>query len=256
MIDGKTGESLLRAAESAALLAGNYLRSRRAEWKNLQKTVDHDLKITGDRNAEDLILEQLRGTGISVFSEESGAVPCDKFDSGTLLWIVDPLDGTLNYHQGIPLCCVSIALYDGMQGILGVVYDFNHDELFGSQIGKGAWLNHRPIHPSKVDTVSLSVLATGFPVRTDFSGLGIAKFVEEVQNFRKVRLLGSAALSLCYVACGRVDAYRESGIMFWDVAAGCAVVEAAGGTVAIEKMASLSSPVDVIATNGRLETTI
>jgi fructose-1,6-bisphosphatase/inositol monophosphatase family enzyme len=256
----KDAEQLLRAAESAALAAGMHLRNRREEWKALKSSAGHDVKVAADRNAEALIVEQLTGSGIPFFSEEAGAVAPRgaarrKKGKTGLLWVVDPLDGSLNYHQGIPLCCVSIGLYDGSRALLGVVYDFNHNELFSGLAGRGAWLNHRPIRPSRVRRASMAVLATGFPVRTDFSGRGITKFVQEVQIFRKVRLLGSAALSLCYVACGRVDAYREENISFWDVAAGCAIVDAAGGAVSISKMETFASPIHVVASNGRLSTT-
>jgi myo-inositol-1(or 4)-monophosphatase len=257
MIGRKEGEQLLRAAESAALLAGMHLRNRHGEWRDLMSAAGHDVKIAADRNAEALIVEQLTGKGIPIFSEETGAIAArgtarqGKRRTGPL-WVIDPLDGSLNYHQGIPLCCVSIALCDGPRTLLGTVYDFNHDELFSGLAGRGAWLNHRPIKPSRVRQTSRAVLATGFPVRTDFSGSGITQFVEEVQHFRKVRLLGSAALSLCYVACGRVDAYREDNIMFWDVAAGLALVESAGGTVRLNSFTHAGSPVAVVATNGIL----
>jgi len=261
MISDKKAGELLHLAESAALLAGSHLRNRRGEWKDLTAASVHDVKIAADRHSEALIVEQLAASGIPLYSEEAGAIDTRRAarrssKAAGPLWIIDPLDGSLNYHQGIPLCCVSIALYEGARPLLGVVYDFNHDEMFCGCSGRGAWLNHRPMEPSRTELVSRAVLATGFPVRTDYSAPALSEFLGAVQKFRKVRLLGSAALSLCYVACGRVDAYREDGIRFWDVAAGCAIVDAAGGTVAIEKMASPASPVDVIATNGRLQIVI
>jgi len=257
MITDKKAGELLHLAESAALLAGAHLRNRRGEWRGVTAATGHDVKIAADRHSEALIVEQLAASGIPLYSEEAGAIDTrrtarrSKKAAGPL-WIIDPLDGSLNYHQGIPLCCVSIALVEGTRPILGVVYDFNHDEMFCGLAGRGAWLNHNPIEPSRTELVSRAVLATGFPVCTDFSGPALSKFIGELQSFRKVRLLGSAALSLCYVACGRVDAYREDGIMFWDVAAGCAVVEAAGGTVSVGKYEHSASPVHVLATNGRL----
>lgn len=257
MISDKKAGELLHLAESAALLAGSHLRNRRGEWKDLTAASGHDVKIAADRHSEALIVEQLAGSGIPLYSEEAGAIDTRRTarrssKAAGPLWIIDPLDGSLNYHRGIPLCCVSIALYEGRRPILGVVYDFNHDEMFCGHSGRGAWLNHSPMEPSRTDLVSRAVLATGFPVRTDFSGPALSKFVGEVQGFRKVRLLGSAALSLCYVASGRIDAYREDGIMFWDVAAGCAIAEAAGCTVSVEKYEHHASPVHVLATNGRL----
>lgn len=257
MITPKRAGQLLHLAESAALLAGAQLRSRRGEWREMTASAGRDVKIAADRNSEALIVARLSESGIPLYSEEAGAIaarPAARRATKAAgpLWIIDPLDGSLNYHQGIPLCCVSVALYEGPRPVLGVVYDFNHDEMFCGLAGRGAWLNHGPIEPSRTDLVSRAVLATGFPVRGDFSTDAVGRFVAEVQGFRKVRLLGSAALSLCYVACGRVDAYREDGIRFWDVAAGLVIVEAAGGLVSVEKMESPASAVDVLAANGRL----
>ncbi|MGA9348248.1 MAG: inositol monophosphatase [Anaerolineae bacterium] len=247
--------SLLHLAEATALLAGHYLKHKQDNWQNLEKAVGHDVKVSADRMAEELIVEQLcTGSNIEVFSEESGRVR-DRGandDKTELYWVVDPLDGSLNYHQGMSLCAVSIALYQGWDAILGVVYDFNHDELFSGLVGVGAWLNQSPIKPSDVSEVSSAVLGTGFPVNTDFSSSSLSRFVGQVQRFRKVRLLGSAALSLCYVACGRLDAYREDNIMFWDVAAGCALVQAAGGEVKMINTSRIDEPARVIAANGRL----
>jgi myo-inositol-1(or 4)-monophosphatase len=249
------GKKLLDLAESAALLAGARLKDLREDWRGVKSEAGHDIKVEADRLSEDLILERLSFSGIPLFCEETGAVRARAGSGGEtpLVWVVDPLDGTLNYRQGIPLSCVSIALCDDTRPVLGVVYDFNHGELFSGLAGSGAWLNHRPIRTSGVTEVSKAVLCTGFPVNTDFSTPGVARFVESVQRFRKVRLLGSAALSLCYVACGRADAYRESRIMFWDVAAGLALVQAAGGGIEVGDLEHLGSPVDVTATNGVLD---
>ena len=252
MIGQDQERALLRLAEAAALLGGHYLKRRRGEWQNLEKSAGHDVKIRADRMAEELIVAQLRtDNNLRVFSEESGYIEGRDKDHSELVWIIDPLDGSLNYHQGIPLCCVSIALYRGREAILGVVYDFNHDELFSGLTGVGAWLNQRLIKPSDVSEISSAVLGTGFPVNTDFSSLSLSRFIEQVQHFRKVRLFGSAALSLSYVACGRVDVYQEENIMFWDVAAGCALVQSAGGKVQLIGD-SLDAPVTVIAKTGSL----
>lgn len=252
----KGREKLLHLAESAALLAGSCLKNRWEEWRSLNTASGHDVKIRADQESEKIIVERLAGSNIPIFSEEAGSIAAEKGRKKTadtnLLWIIDPLDGSLNYHQGVPLSCVSIALYNETLPILGVVFDFNHGDLFSGLVGIGAWLNHRAIRPSQVGEISKAVLCTGFPVNTDFSGPALARFIEGVQRFRKVRLLGSAALSLCCVACGRVDAYREENIMFWDVAAGLALVQSAGGVVQVENLEHLGFPADVLATNGCL----
>ena len=113
--------------------------------------------------------------------------------------------------------------------LAAVVYDFNQDELFTATRGGGAFLNQRPIHVSNVQEPSQAILATGFPLNFDLSGHSLARFAQRIQAFKKVRMLGSAALSLAYVACGRADAYIEVSIMIWDVAAGLLLVKEAGG---------------------------
>ncbi len=250
---------LLHLAEEAALLAGHHLKHNRLGWNQVEKASDHDVKILADRISEELIVEQLRrGSNIKIFSEESGYVDGnngkgEKENKSELFWIIDPLDGSLNYHKNIPFCCVSIALYKGKNAILGVVYDFVHDELFNGIVGEGAWLNQHPINTSLVCEISDAVLGTGFPVNTDFSSGAVSNFVAQIQQYRKVRLLGSAAISLCFVACGRLDSYQEENIMFWDIAAGCALVESAGGKVHFDiKNEEIHDSVTVIANNGEL----
>lgn len=248
---------LLHLAESAALLAGVSLKNKRDEWRNLKTASGRDVKISADLESESIIIESLAGSNIPIFSEETGSITAKKgrktSSDTNLLWIIDPLDGSLNYHQGVPLSCVSIALYKGLKPVFGVVFDFNQGELFSGLIGSGAWLNHRPIKTSHVNELSKAVLGSGFPVNTDFSSSALSRFIGEIQQFRKVRLFGSAALSLCYVACGRIDAYREENIMFWDVAAGLALVQSAGGTVKVENFGHMGSPVNVMAANGLLK---
>ena len=116
-----------------------------------------------------------------------------------------------------------------MHSVLGVVYDFNRNEMFSGLIGQGAWLNGKPIKVSNTKKKSRAILCTGFPVSSDFSSKTLLRFVENIMEYKKIRLLGSAALSLAYVACGRADVYVENGIKLWDVAGGIALVEAAGG---------------------------
>jgi len=252
MIGETEKQYLLHLAEATALLAGHHLKQRRNDWQGIEKAAHHDIKIHGDRMAEKIIKDQLyTQSNIRIFSEESG-YNGDNEEKSELHWVIDPLDGSLNYHQNIPFYCVSIALYEGKNPILGVIYDFNRSELFTGLVGVGSWLNHDSVKPSQVNEISAAVLGTGFPVNTDFSNQSLLRFIEQIQRFRKVRLLGSAALSLCYVACGRLDAYQEENIMFWDVAAGCALVQSAGGKVHIKSNDNMSDPVTVIAHNGQL----
>ncbi|MEK7108911.1 MAG: inositol monophosphatase family protein, partial [Patescibacteria group bacterium] len=213
--------NLLAVAEAAARAAGTLLRPYTA---TAVSSVGKDIKVDADKSAHALILESLKPTGIPVLSEED-----DTHDfSASLQWVVDPLDGSLNFLRGIPACAVSVALVQDGEPLLGVVYDFNRDELFGGVVGAGAMLNGKKISVSAVREKGEAVLMTGFPSYTDYSTEALGKYIEVVQAFKKVRLIGSAALSLAYVAAGRADAYYEKDIKIWDVAAGLALVKAAG----------------------------
>jgi myo-inositol-1(or 4)-monophosphatase len=167
-----------------------------------------------------------------VLTEEAGAVGAT--DPQDYQWIVDPLDGTVNYRYGIPFSCVSIALWKGREPRCGVVYDFWRDELFRASAGSSAFVNEQELHVTTTARREDAVIATGFPVNRNFKNNSLRQFLATVQQFKKVRLLGSAALSLAYVASGRTDAYYEEDIMLWDVAAGVALVKAAGGCVSVE----------------------
>lgn len=221
-------EADLLLAREAARRGGALLR----QWRTGELVVDsdagRDIKLRADREAEAVILETLAAAGYPTLAEESGET--GEASQGPR-WIVDPLDGTLNYKRGIDLCCVSIALWEDDRPLLGVVYDFHREELFSGLVGQGAWRNEVAIRVSEVGESARAVLGTGFPVSRDFASPALARFIGRVRAFKKLRLLGSAALSLAWVACGRIDAYCEEDIMLWDVAAGIALVAAAGGWV-------------------------
>lgn len=216
-------------AEDAARRAGELLARERVFQAAVAGTSRRDVKLVGDTGAEERIITRLRrDSEFAILSEEAGAIGARR-DAGDLRWIVDPLDGSVNYQRGLPLSAVSIALWDGDQPRVGVVYDFARDELFSGVVGQGAWLNGAPMRVATATDEAQSVLCTGFPAATDFATEAVAGFVDQVRRYKKVRLLGSAALSLAYVAAGRADAYVERDIKLWDVAAGLALVRAAGG---------------------------
>ena len=224
---GADWEREKEAARCAALAAGHFLAVNRDMAQQATGESARDVKLKADQEAEVIILDVLSRMALHpVLAEEGG-------ETGDLsgqdpIWIVDPLDGTVNYSRGLDLCCVSIALYKGWDPLLGVVYDFSRHELFSGVVGKGADCNGRALKPSPIDAPEKAILATGFPVNRDFGSASLEEFVQKVRQFKKLRLLGSAALSLVYVAAGRVDAYMEEDIMFWDVAAGLAIARAAG----------------------------
>ena len=221
----------LELAKQAATAAGRCLQKiSRADIFN---SAGRDVKHRADMEAEKIILKTLgKVSEYAVLAEESGEH--EELHGDLPVWIIDPLDGTFNYSRGIELYCVSIGLWEEDKPILGVVYDFSREELFSGIVGHGAWCNGQAMSVSNVRCPEKAVLATDFSPNRDFSSGALLHFLNQVQKFKKIRLFGSAALSLAYVACGRVDAYIDEDIMFWDVAAGIALIKAAGGFVRVE----------------------
>jgi myo-inositol-1(or 4)-monophosphatase len=221
-------QAILALAEKGARSAGARLRDEFGAPQKVLSEIGRDIKLQADQDAEALILEILSSSGYPVLAEESGEH--GKCGSGPL-WVVDPLDGTANYNRSVPSCCVSIALVEPPEFLVGVVYDFVRDELFSGIVGDGAWCNGSPISVSHLEKAAQAVISTGFPSRFDFNDPVFSTMMTQMQRFKKVRMIGAAALSLAYVACGRFDAHYEEGTMYWDIAAGAALVKAAGGVV-------------------------
>lgn len=235
-----------RAAESAAAA----LSANRATWGRVEAEIGREVKIDADKRAEALIVAALRRDWpFPILSEEAGWV--DGAESETF-WAVDPLDGSVNYAMGYPHCAVSVALIHQRRPVLGVVDCFALGERFVGAVGKGATLNGAAIRVSSVDTPDRGVLQTGIPARMRSDPAAQAQMMDRLMRWRKVRMLGSAASALACVACGRADAYAESGSMLWDVAGGLALVAAAGGAIHLPTGA-LDAPLDIVATNGRRE---
>jgi len=241
-------EQYLETAIKAAKEAGDALRARDANWQQVNANQGKDVKLEADINAESIILKHLNKTDVQVLSEEAGWVNASSNNSA---WVVDPLDGTYNYMRGFPVSCVSIAMVQGDKRIVGVIYDFNRDEMFAGIVGQGATLNGREMKVSNIAKKSDAVLMTGFPVRRDFSTEAMIRFASDLGEWKKVRMIGSAALALAYVAAGRADVYHEENTMPWDVAAGCALIEAAGGSVEMNGNIK-EGPVNVYASNGAI----
>jgi myo-inositol-1(or 4)-monophosphatase len=169
-------------------------------------------------------------------------------------WVFDPLDGTTNYAHGLPIFCSSLALEIRGEPVVAAVFDPTRRELFTAAAGQGAWLNGAPLRVSRAETLIDSLLVTGFHY-------GVQKDPEEVlqlfeafiRRARAVRRLGSAALDLCYVGCGRLDGFWEKKLQPWDIAGGALIVKEAGGTVTTVHGDPFSSRGgSVLATNGRI----
>lgn len=221
----------LNLATEAATKAGRFLLKNIGKNYDIIAEEEREIHFQFDLEAEKIIINELQnGSAYKIVTEESGLI--DAAGVGyEYSWIVDPLDGSINYSEGIPLSCVSVSLWKKSSPVLGVIYDFNRDLLYAGVIGRGAWLNKYPIRVKPYRCPAKAILCTGFPASMDFSETAMNTFVNRVKKFRKIRMIGSAALSLAFVASGKVDAYYEKNIKIWDVAAGLALVKAAGGEI-------------------------
>ena len=223
--------NLKQLAIKAAKEAGEYLLKNKTAKKEIFSELGRDIKLEIDRSTEKLIRTSLSESDISILGEEYGGKSSDG-----LVWVVDPIDGTANYFRGLDQCCVSIALVDGNQALLGIIYNFNTNELFHAQHEQGAFLNDLPISVSNISKKNKASLTTGFPASESIESS--LEFLEGLQGWKKIRMFGSAALSCAYIASGRCDAYIEKGIYLWDFAAGICLVNEAGGRVKYSKIDS------------------
>ncbi len=225
-------ELICEQAIEAAKRAGNWAKAERAKFTTdrIEVKGKHNFVSYVDKQCEAMLVDALGNTlPKSGFIAEEGT---GSRNSDGLNWIVDPLDGTTNYIHGLSPFAVSIALMEGNQTILGVVYEVNQQECFWATANERAMLNGNPISVSTVSKVNDSLVATGFPYY-DYSR--IEPFFQTMEylmrNSHGLRRLGSAATDLAYVASGRFEAFYEYGLNPWDVAAGAFIVERAGGSV-------------------------
>ena len=241
----------LDAAMKAARSAGEMLRRDFEKPQRVNATTKHDIKLEIDVRAQNLIGELLLGEfpQHALYGEE-GIVGDQKSDHQ---WVVDPLDGTVNYFYGIPHFCVSIALRCTAEIIVGVIYDPIRDELWAAQKGDRPKLNGREFRASERADLAEAVVSVGLSKTGVTIEAGVPLLQDMVHRARKCRMLGSAALDMAYVACGRLDAYIEQGISLWDVAAGWILVETAGGTVEMRPRTDMKDRYSVIASNGVID---
>lgn len=217
------------AAIRAARAAGDLLRQDFSSPRRVNEATAHDIKLEIDVRAQKLISDLL----LTEFPEhallgEEGNV---SDQSRRYQWVVDPLDGTVNYFYGIPHFCVSIALRCDEEIIVGVIYDPMREEIWTTQKGSAAQLNGRDVRVSDRVKLADCVVSVGLSKTGATIDAGMPLLQDMVHRARKCRLMGSAALDMAYVACGRLDAYLEQGISLWDVAAGLLLIENAGGFV-------------------------
>jgi myo-inositol-1(or 4)-monophosphatase len=214
-----------------------------------------DIVTEGDKASEAVIVKALTEAfpDHHIVGEEGGGMGAPA-ETATYFWYVDPLDGTTNFANNIPLFAVSMALADReRRPLVGVVYDPNADEMFSAVTGKGATLNGKPLRVSDAPNLSRAVLATGFPYDVTISDNNLREWAAFSLVTRSMRCYGSAALHLCWTAAGRFDGYWEQYINLWDYLAGALCVLEAGGTVTdYEGKEAYYKDKKVIASNGRI----
>ncbi len=220
-------QTLLKATEAAGALMQQYFEksfviSNKEGINNLVTEVDH--------KCEDVIIATIKENfpEHQILSEEVGELVQDS----AYKWIIDPIDGTVNFAHGIPLCCVSIGVEVNGVMELGAVYNPFINEMFFAQLGWGATLNSRIIKVSETKEIITSCLVTGFPYTyLDMPNGPLEVFSKFIRKGVPVRRFGSAAIDLCYVAAGRFDGFYEHKLNAWDSAAGCIIIQEAGGRI-------------------------
>ncbi len=241
----------LNLAIKAAMIAGKHLYEHKDELNKLSLSDKRDTKLKADISSENLIKQVISdGSIYEILAEESGK---SSDNLGETFWVIDPLDGTANYNRNIPICCVSIGMVTNLKPVFGVIYDFNNDELYvGDCINSTATLNRKTINVSDICNKDEGIVVTGLPFSTDYSDSSLQKLISDMQVWKKTRMIGSAAMASCYIASGKAEMYKEKGIYLWDIIAGAAIVESAGGSAEILNIRE-NYQVDVIFSNSKIK---
>jgi len=223
---------MLETAIEAAAAAGKLLKKNFGGKLDVNLSAHHDIKLALDEDAQKLITRVI----LADFPEHCilGEEAITGNQEADVRWVVDPLDGTVNYFYGIPHYAVSIAAQQRIgpnqwETVAGVVLDPELDELFAGAKGHVPTLNGQPICVSERTELGEAIVVMGFFKSADTINRGLDNFSHVIHKVRKVRLMGAAALDVVYVACGRYDAYLEYGIKLWDICAGQLILELAGG---------------------------
>ncbi len=243
----------LELATHAALTAGKLLRANFGKDATVDEATHHDIKLALDKESQDLITDILLGArpGDALYGEEGIAGN----QESERQWIVDPIDGTVNFFYGIPHFCVSIALRVGGEIVVGVIHDPMVGETWTVEKGQPAMLDGKPIHVSNRNTLAESILYVGCGKDEAALKTGIDRFHRASLKARKMRMMGSAALGMAYIASGRIDGYIESRISLWDIAAGQLLVETAGGKVELTEVHGHGDAWSIVASNNQIPLT-
>lgn len=240
----------LTTAVEAAHAAGRLLRENFEKPLQVDAMHDHDIKLELDRRAQQLIEDRIlaRHPGHSIYGEEGR-----RGGSSDHEWIIDPLDGTVNYFYGIPHFATTIAVRCGGELLAGVTHDPLRDETWTVEAGGPALLNGRPINVSTRTRLQDCIVSMGVSKTVDTINSTLPAFNHAIRQVKKMRMLGSAALDIAYVATGRLDAYIEGTISLWDIATGILLVRAAGGAVDLEPHKDNPDKFRIKATSGHAD---
>jgi len=223
-------QEFLVLAERTARTAGKMLREAQSLAHHVEYKGTVNLVTEMDTMSEEFIVNEI-SSGFphhAIVAEEGSEID----SSSEYRWYIDPLDGTTNYAHGLPIYCVSIGLEKSGELVCGVVYDPSLDEMFSATSGGGAFLNGKPIHVTAETELVRSLLVTGFPYDIrETAADNLDNFAAFAKRARAVRRLGSAAMDLCWTACGRFDGFWELKLSAWDMAAGVLICREAGGVV-------------------------
>jgi myo-inositol-1(or 4)-monophosphatase len=241
----------LHSAVEAAQAAGGLLRANFGRKLTVDENLAHDIKLELDKRSQTLIESLLlaRYPDHAIYGEEGIRGDQDS----EYQWIIDPIDGTVNFFYGVAHFAVSIALRHAGKIIVGVIYDPIRDELWAVETGQPATLNGLPIAVSDRTTLGEAIVSVGVSKTLESVNASLPIFTRMVREAKKCRMMGSASLDIAYVACGRLDAYIEGQISLWDIAAGLLLVEAAGGKVDLKPHATLPEKYAIVATSGRID---
>lgn len=240
----------LQLACDAAREAGSLLRANFGGELAVDAMHRHDIKLALDVESQTLIEERILGAfpGHAIYGEEGLAG-----DQGSeTQWIVDPIDGTVNFFYGIPHFCISIAMRRDGELKIGAIYDPMLDEMFAVDFEGPATRNGAVIRPSGRSALEEAVVTVGFSKSSESIDAGLARYKAIAHRVRKTRMMGSAALALAYIACGRLDAYLEESISLWDIAAGLLMLERGGGSVDLRPSPGKADKWGIVASNGSL----
>lgn len=246
-------DELMDCAVTAARAAGRHALDHRRRRGEVAQCFTHDVKLVLDKEcqikAERVIRRRFPGHGILGEEDDQARAPAE------ICWVIDPIDGTVNFFHGLPLWCSSIAVQVRGRTVAGAVFAPEQDQCYRARTGQPARCNDKPISASKMARLANAVIATGIDKEADGGKRSLKIFQILTRHSQKTRIMGSAALDICHVASGKTDGFFESGVYLWDVAAGALIVEQAGGQSEI-LTAGPGHRVTFLATNGRIHTAL